>query len=328
MKSQIISETAFTHEGDLDYLIKQIELAKETGSDYIKFQILLDIDSVYSKSTSLYHDMKSKMLSSKNWEHAMKHAKDIGLNILILPIDYQALQFVLESKYTDAIEIHSICLNDIVFLDKINASKTKLLIFLGVGGRTNKDIDFCINYLNSDNLVLMSGFQSFPTKKKDANLGKIKSLKNHYNYHVGYADHTPWDEDDSSMILTSLALGSIYIEKHIILKKGSGRADNYSAVSKNEFIALRNILDSYTLIYGNDKLEILSEKELAYKNRERKIVALIDIKQDTPFNTSNIGYSVTNQTSDILQNQFNEILLKSANIDVRKGEIITSKSIQ
>lgn len=323
MTCKLIAETAFTHEGDLDYLLEQIRIAKSVDVDYIKFQVLIDIDSVYSDSTDIYRDMKSKMLSPENWIYAMSFAQKIGLKTLILPIDYKALELAINTEYTDAIEIHSICLNDVLFLNQINNSETKKMIVLGVGGRTNTDIDFCINYLNSDNLLLMSGFQSFPTQKKDANLGKIKSLRNSYDYPVGYADHTPWDEDDSLMVLTSLALGVDYLEKHITLIKGKDRADYYSAVSKKEFLNLRKHIAFYQLIYGNDKLDLLSHKEITYKNRERKIIALNDIKKGELFSCSNIGYSVVDKITSIEQKDFNTILSKKAKLDIKKGDIIS-----
>ncbi len=327
MNIKIISETAFTHEGDLNYLLAQINLAKKAGAEYIKFQVLLDIDSVYSKSTDLYKDMKSKMLNSKDWEDAFKYAKNLGLKTLLLPIDYKALQFSIDCKYTDAIEIHSICLNDILFLNKINKSKTKLLIVLGVGGRSTSDINFCINYLDSSNLLLMSGFQCFPTEIKDANLGKVKSLVNNYHFPIGYADHTPWDKDDSSMILTAISFGATFIEKHIILENGSDRADYYSAVSEKELRRLKNVIKTFTLIYGNDTLESLSEKETTYKNRERKIIALSNISKNKKLSQENIGYTVTNQSTDLEQKSFNKILGLRARQDIKDGEVITSDKI-
>ncbi len=328
MKHQIICETAFTHEGDLNYLKKQIDIAKDINSDYIKFQILLDIDSVYSRSTEIYHDMKTKMLSETEWEDAIEYATNIGLKTLVLPIDYHALKFALNNKSTHAIEIHSICLNDIVFLDEINKSKTDLLIVLGIGGRKIKEINFCINYLESKNLLLMAGFQSFPTNIEDANLGKIKTLKTEYSYPIGYADHTQWDKDDSSMILTALALGALYIEKHIILEKGSERADYYSAVGKDELIKLQETVGLYKKIYGKEDLNILNNKELIYKNRERKIIATTDIKEGSVFDKSNIGYSVTNQETDIEQYEYNSLLSKSAKNDIKKGSIIMRHNIK
>jgi sialic acid synthase SpsE len=327
MICKLIAETAFTHEGDLDYLLEQIRLAQSIGAEYVKFQVLIDIDSVYSDSTDIYRDMKSKMLSPQNWIHAMRFAQEIGLKTLILPIDYKALELAINTEYTNAIEIHSICLNDVLFLDQINHSGTTKKIVLGVGGRTNTDIDFCINYLKSDNLLLMSGFQSFPTKKQDANLGKIRSLRNSYKYPIGYADHTPWNEDDSLMILTSLALGVSYIEKHIIIVKGEERADYYSAVSKLEFMSLRKNIEFYSLIYGNDKLDFLSDKELAYKNRERKIIALRDIKEGESFSCSNIAYSVVDEVTSIEQKEFNTILSKKAKMAIGKGNVINNHHI-
>jgi N,N'-diacetyllegionaminate synthase len=327
MRIKLISETAFTHEGDFSYLIAQIDLANKIGAEYIKFQVLLDIDSVYSKSTDLYNDMKSKMFNPEDWKSALKYAKSLGLKTLVLPIDYKALQFSIDCNYTDAIEIHSICLNDILFLNTINKSETKLLIVLGVGGRTTSDINFCINYLDSSNLLLMSGFQCFPTEIEDANLGKVKSLVNNYRFPIGYADHTPWDQEDSSMILTAISFGATFIEKHIILDNGSDRADYYSAVSEKEFMRLKNLIKTFTLIYGNDDLGFLSKKETTYKNRERKIIALSNIRKNTKLLHENIGYTVTNQSTDLEQKSFNKIIGLIAKEYIRKGETITSDKI-
>ena len=161
MKHQIICETAFTHEGDLSYLKKQIDITKRYKFRLYKIQILLDIDSVYSRSTEIYHDMKTKMLSETEWRDALKYATDIGLKTLILPIDYQALNFALNNKHTHAIEIHSICLNDIVFLDIISKSKNKFTYSpRSRRQEKQKEINFCINYLESKNILLMAGFQA------------------------------------------------------------------------------------------------------------------------------------------------------------------------
>lgn len=324
MKLQLIAETAFTHQGDFEYLVQQIDLAKRVGAQYVKFQVLVDIDSVYSKETALYADMSTKMHTWEEWEKAFAYVHEIGLKTLVLPIDYKALDLSLVSQYVDALEIHSICLNDVVYLDMINASKTDMLIVLGVGGRNLSDIDFCINHLQSENLLLMSGFQSFPTEKKNANLGKIRTLSTKYSFEVGYADHTPWDQDDSDMILASLSLGSSFIEKHIILKDGDDRADYYSAIGETGFKRVRAVMDNFSVIYGSDDLDNLNEKEVVYKERERKIIALKDISKGQKISNEDISYSVTDQKWDLEQKDYNVLIGKELKGEIKKGEVITS----
>ena len=67
---------------------------------------------------------------------------------------------------------------------------------------------------------------------------------------------------------------------------------------------------------------------MIYKNRERKIIALKDIKKNTSFNKYNIGYSTTNSETDIEQNEYNSLLSKSANNNIKKGSIIKRHNIK
>ena len=51
MKSDvyIYAETAFHHQGELDYMLKLIDMADESHVNGIKFQVLLDFDYLISK---------------------------------------------------------------------------------------------------------------------------------------------------------------------------------------------------------------------------------------------------------------------------------------
>lgn len=322
---KIIAETAFTHEGDISYLKKQIDVASELKLQYVKFQILLNLDSVYSKDAPIYHDLKPKLFDKENWITIFNYALQKKLRIIALPIDYDAFDFILDSQQLiTAIEVHSICMNDIFVLDKLNKKFLQKLIILGIGGRTLKDIDFAIDYLMNNNILLMFGFQSFPTQKKDANIGKIKSLKEHFTYPIGFADHTPWNQPDADIIEMAVLFGSEYIEKHIIIQSGDDRADNYSAIDKKGFFGLKSLLNDIIAIYGDDDLNTLNEKELVYKERERIIVAKSDLSENETLTLDNVTYSVTEQKSDLEQKQLLEIIGKRVSKRIKKGEVIVS----
>ena len=48
-----------------------------------------------------------------------------------------------------------------------------------------------------DDIVLMHGIQSFPTRVEDCELNKIQTLKKEFGLPIGYADHI--DADDKLM---------------------------------------------------------------------------------------------------------------------------------
>ena len=60
----IYAETAFIHEGNIDYLMKLIDAAEQAKCDGIKFQILLDIDNAYSENVGVYQNLKAWRFSS------------------------------------------------------------------------------------------------------------------------------------------------------------------------------------------------------------------------------------------------------------------------
>lgn len=329
MNIELIAESAFTHEGDVNYLKKQVDLAASKSCNYIKFQVLLNLDSVYSPDAPIYEDLKTKLISVKEWHEILVYSKSKNLKVLILPIDYMALDFALNAKeLVDAIEIHSICLNDIILLNKINKSATEKLIVLGIGGRKMADIRFVVDYLVSKNILLMFGFQSFPTEKSDNNLSKIESLKLEFKFPIGFADHTPWNEDDSELIFMALAMGVVVIEKHIILEAGSQRADNYSAKDAAGFTMIGKNIQQFISIMGDDNLDKLSGKELAYKNRERKMIAAVNINKGNKIELNDLVYKVTSLETDLEQRDFLKVIGKKATRNIALGELILSKMVE
>jgi N,N'-diacetyllegionaminate synthase len=330
----ILAETAFSHEGNVEYLKNQIDVAVEGQADGIKFQLLFDVMDSYTPNTEIFKNFHKWSINEDSWIEVIKYAKSKDLEVVVLPIDLKSLNFVKNYKdYIDAIEIHSICFNQVNFLKKLK--KIDLNLILGVGGRTPEDIDFLFQELNLNHqkmqktVVLMYGFQSFPTNFEKINLSKLKSLKQRYSNIIGYADHTSFKETEigRAIIKYSYLYGARVFEKHLVLEKGVKRIDYESAVGYNDLINLRNDLDELIKIIGVDDLSNLNEVELKYRNREKQLLALENLKAGDRLTNKNLGYKVSPDKSDFEQREYSKLLGKGVSRALEENQVIKRKDI-
>lgn len=318
-----IAETAFTHEGDINYLKKMIKLAADKGFDCVKFQIILDVEAVYDKSSSNYLNIKNRAFNELEWLEILNYAYDHKLDIISLPIDYEAVKFIAKNNnLLDALEIHSIALNDVKFLELINQEiEPNLDIILGIGGRNTSDINFCINKLVHNNLILMYGMQNFPTHKYNNSLLKISNLSKIYSYPIGFADHTSYDEMDKDLILSAVLLGATYIEKHIILKAGDNRSDYHSAIDSEGIDYLFHNLQHIKHLLGAGDVDMLNLNEVQYRERERKIVANRDLYTGDVIKTNDLLYKCTAQITDIEPKFLDCLISRKIVKPIAQGEV-------
>lgn len=323
-KFELIAETAFSHEGDFEYLVKQVDAAKAGKADFVKFQVFLDKDAYCVENHPAYNILDKWMLSKEKWLDIFNFAKSLGLKIVVLPLNNPSLEFCKTYDHLiDAYEIHSVCFNEVLLLNELkNNSKT---IILGIGGRLPHEINFAEKLLEADKdrLVLMYGFQSFPTDSAQLNLSKVKKFSELFNCKVGYADHTHYESDLFIQLNTAAyILGARFFEKHIVLEKGTKRIDYESGISSNDFIRLRAEIDKITTILGDGDIFTLNEKELVYKNREKKIVFTRDIPQNSIIKMKDLTYKISEEHSDFEQKDLNKLLGKKTHIDCKNNETI------
>ncbi|PKP62021.1 hypothetical protein CVT91_00895 [Candidatus Atribacteria bacterium HGW-Atribacteria-1] len=329
-KFEIIAETAFSHEGNFDYLLAQVKSAKVGKVDYIKFQVFIDKDAVYPKSHPNYKIVGKWVIDKEKWLQAFRYAKMLNLKIIVLPIDLSSLDFCIENnELIDAYEVHSVCFNEYYLLKKLSNVNKKFI--LGIGGRYPEEINYAIENLsiNRKNPILMYGFQSFPTDITKINLNKINIFSNLFNCKIGYADHTIFNNDIFyNLIEYSYLLSARLFEKHIVLEKGKKRIDYESAIISEDFIELRNRLNNLSNIMGNGEIFKLNNKEIEYRKRERQIVAARNINKNETISLEDLTYKVIEGRSDFEQNEINKIIGKKCNLSIQKDDPIKFKNLK
>lgn len=331
----ILTDTAFSHEGNIKYLKKQIDSAFEGNVNGVKFQILLDVEDSYEKGTEIYDNFKKWGISEDSWKEILTYTKSKNLETVVLPIDLKSLKFVKENlDKIDALEIHSICLNEVPFIRIVR--DLPINIILGVGGRTLEDIDFVLREIkantstSSRNIILMYGFQSFPTNYEKLNLSKLETLKKKFNLVLGYADHTSFEDykKGNEIIKFAFNYGVRLFEKHLVVEKGVKRIDYEAAISSRELLLLRNDIESLIKTLGRDDLTKLNEVEIKYRDREKKIFVIRNLKKGEILKEEDLSYKVTKDSTDLEQKDYERILNKTLKADLNKGSVLKSKYIE
>jgi sialic acid synthase SpsE len=278
-----------------------------------------------------YNTVKNWLLTRDEWKEIITLAHSLKLDIIALADDLAGLEFLksLENNLA-GIEIHAVSLNDVHMMEK--AACFNIPVFLGIGGSTIEEISFAVDYLKNKGkleIVLMYGFQNFPTKYEYINLKKMKKIQELFKLPIGYADHTSWDNDAWELItLAGFLCGANIIEKHFVLEKGVKRIDFEAAVSTKEFKSLYKKLIVLQKALGNGRFELNQyEKEYAKIGPMKKaIVAERDISKDEVISLQNIAFKRTKKVGTISQRELENLLKRKASHKIKKNEFITFKN--
>lgn len=300
-KPYLIAETAFHHEGDLQYILGLIDAAAQAKCDAIKFQVLMDFDYLVNKNHGAYSTLKKFTFSKKEWQQIFDTAVAKNLRIVSLPLDLEAVSFTkLNEEKVDLIEIHSVSFYDEKLIDEIKT--TSIPVFLGVGGRTIEEIDNIKSILGEQLWGLIVGFQAFPSELKDVKLPKVTYLKQAYpSLKVGYTDHSSFDSTNAVISnYVALGLGASFFEKHLTLNEGVERTDFHSAVGEEKLKEINeNLIQlAEALAHENKTINQIEGPEVNYRNRQKKAFAAHDVKKGTVLTTADIKFQMTDNMAE------------------------------
>ncbi len=329
MSYYLYTETAFHHQGEMEYARKLIEATKDSGASGIKFQVIFNINNLTSSKHSKYEFLKTLEFSEKEWEELLEYAIDLGLDLIIMPLDLESFELIEKyKKNIKFLEIHSVSFNDDGLKAKVKESGIPLI--LGVGGRTFEEINKLINFFKEQISVLMHGFQSYPSKIEHVRLQKISTLiKMFPNIDVGYADHSSYN-NEFSVLSNDYAylLGARIFEKHITIDEGIERVDFEAAVSKDKIKEINSRLTFLSKeIFSDLKKDFsdLNEHEIVYKNREKIAVASRDIQEGEKLNKDNVCFKMIDKASEYTK--IDQLEHKIAMKNILFDEVISDKDI-
>ena len=333
LKPYIIGETADNHEGDIQYLYKMIDDINKVKLNAVKFHLLLNSESYFQKKHPLNKNIQKWMFNEKEWAEILKYSQKKKMDIIALCDDVESLQFI-NKNFSEifAVELHAVSLNDYYLLEE--AANFKGKIILGVGGSTLDEIQYAIYFLKTsgkDDLLLMYGFQSYPTNYSDINLSKMNKIRDLFNLQVGYADHTAFNDTNNEIISVMAAMmGYNILEKHYTPDFGVERIDFHAAVGKKQMLKIKELMNLALTVLGNGSLK-MSEAELKYGNTgpmKKAIVAKKDIKKGEILSLNNLWFKRTEESSPLKQYIFPQLLGLTTKKDIKEDEIIDFSKVE
>lgn len=328
---KIIAEIAQGFEGNFEQSKLLIKAAAKAGADAVKFQLVY-ADELATVDYQYYTLFKELEMEEVQWKLLRDYADSLKTQLIVDVFGEKSLATA-GNIGIETVKVHGTDVTNLGLLEAISSSSIEKVI-LGVGGAYWSEIEQAIKVLKNKHLILLCGFQSYPTKTEDNHILRMNVIKEkasaiHHNFQMGFADHPGEEQFASTISLVALGAGAEVIEKHLTLGKVMEMEDFESALNPDEFKAFIAQLKTAEKALGNFNVEEdfgMSEAEETYrKNVRRDVVALREIQQGEKLNAQNLTLKRTAHDKSI--NQLELVLGKTAKEIILKNQAISTKDI-
>ena len=231
----ITGEIGINHNGDLASAFALIDQAAAAGCDAVKFQKRtpeictprdqwdVERDTPWGRMTYIEYRHRVEF-GEEEYRRIDAHARDRGIAWFASPWDVEAVDF-LEQFDVPAHKVASASLTDDELLRRLRA--TGRTVILSTGMSTPRQIRHAVEVLGSENIVLCHATSTYPAKPTELNLRMIHTLQAEFpNVPIGYSGH----ETGLQTTLAAVALGAVFVERHITLDRALWGSDQAASV--------------------------------------------------------------------------------------------------
>ena len=242
---KVIAESAFNHNGDLEYLKKLALTSLECGADYFTVQVMT-VSSFCEENYEKNELYKATEFTHEQWKELFLFCKQKNIEVIPCTLDEKSFELCYDFGFR-LIKIHATDITNRPFLELI-ASKKDVKVILETQCATFVEVTLGMQYLGRENVeAIFSGYSNYPTETKELNLNSVDYLANQFNLKKGYADHSVGIFEIPIM---ALAKGFDYLERHITLDRNNRNYDWQVSLEPEEFRIMVTYLDKYRNALG------------------------------------------------------------------------------
>jgi len=279
-QTYVIAEMACAHDGNPDLAYKLIDIAATAHPDAIQLQIF-SVDRLVSPLLPSFNASKKLEIPLNEWPNIISHSKQQGLQVWANIFDEDTLE-IAAGQDVDGLKLHSSDLSNHRMLDAVGSAGKP--VNLAVGGSTLDEIAqavFRLRERGTKELILMHGYQGYPTHLSDARLGFIKTLMRLFGCPVGYQDHTDGSSELAIFLpLVAIGAGACVLEKHFTDDRFRKGTDYESALGPEDFTRFVRLVRATDITIGEESIRPMSEAEFKYRHTMKKtIVAACPIRK-------------------------------------------------
>ena len=270
----IVGEIGINHNGDVNIAKKLINVASWAGCDAVKFQKRTPEVVVPPEEREKMRDTPWGYITYMEYRYKVefgeaeyaeidRHCKEKGMMWFASPWDEASVDF-LEQFDPPTHKIASACLTDLGLLRRLRDTGKPLIASTGMS--TQEQIDRAIDFLGTDNLVLMHTTSTYPCPPEELNLRMIGTLRKKYDCPIGYSGH----EAGLPTTVAALVLGACAIERHITLDRSMWGSDHAASIEPAGLERLVKYIRVVESALGNGVKRVY-ESEYAPMKRLRRI---------------------------------------------------------
>lgn len=301
----IIAEIASAHEGRMETILKMVDVARESNCDTVKFQIFRAKELV-AVDHPKFENYCIKEFSEEEWVSIAEYCRKNGIEPMAEVFDVPSAHIAIKMK-VKSYKLHSSIISDLELLKTVASLGTR--IHLSTGGSTEEEIQKAIDIIKKEHpdnsIILMHGFQNFPTQLKDIHLAKIPALNKRFQLPVGVQDHVAGELPMAFYVpVMALAMGCVCVEKHFTLDRSLKESDYFSSLNPDELTAFVKVVRDAEVAMGSSSFD-MSQEEITYRELLKKsIYTLKDIKKGERFSLDNLCFKRSLESDRILSDQF------------------------
>lgn len=322
---------------NMDAAKLMVKEAAEAGIHAVKFQTY-KAGTLAAKASPSYWDRSEEPTSSQyelfrkfdsfgknEYSELKEYADDCGIEFLSTAFDFESADYL--NELMNVYKISSSDLSNIPFIE-YQARKGKPIL-LSVGASDLDEIENAVRAIrkyNGRELVLLHCVLEYPTPLKDANLLKIRALKEHFpDMYIGYSDHTkPTPEFDC--LKTAYNLGAQLIEKHFTLNKNLKGNDHYHAMDPEDARRILAGIENINVMRGSGELKCLDTEGTARLNARRSIVSAAGIAAGQEITEDMLTFK--RPGTGISPSMIKKVIGCHAAVDIAEDTIITEQLIK
>ena len=296
----VIAEAGPNHNGKLKLAYKLVDLAKNCGANFVKFQTSIPELHISKFAKKANYQIKNNLkmetqlemakkitLTYKQFRKVKRYCQKKKIEFLSTPFDLKSINFLksLNMKY---FKIPSGEITNLPYLVKV--AKLRKKIILSTGMSNMKEIGEALRVLITNgalkkNITVMQCNTEYPTPLRDANLRAMLAIKKKYGVKIGYSDHTKGIEAS----LAAVAMGATVIEKHITLNKNLPGPDHKASISEKELKKMIEGIRKIVIALGDGIKKVSPSEKKNIKVARNSIIAAKNIKKGEKFTSRNLG---------------------------------------
>jgi len=258
----VIAEIGINHNGEINIAKDLIKSAKEAGCDAVKFQ-KRTIDVVYTKEflnsfrespwgTTQRAQKEALEFGLREYQEIDTYCKEVGIEWFASAWDLESKKFLKQfnckyNKIASAMLVYEPLLREV--------ASEKKHTFISTGMSTSEQIDRAVDIFRKAgcSFELMHCVSTYPMDDEDANLNRIKTLRERYKCNVGYSGH---EVGGLAISCAAMAFGITSLERHITLDRAMYGSDQAASLEISGLKMLVGAVRKIEKAMGDGKIAI------------------------------------------------------------------------